>query len=62
MKGLHRIYTAHELNQFITLHDLLSQLQLMEQPDDIWCFTSSGNYSVQSSYIIQFSGSFADHD
>jgi hypothetical protein len=62
MRGIQRLSTITELQQLITLHSHLSQIQLTKQADDIkWRFTTSCSYSAQLAYLAQFSDSFTDH-
>jgi hypothetical protein len=63
MKGLQRISSTEEVQQFVMLWNLLRQVQLTEQPDNvIWRFTENGHYSSRSAYAVQFQGSFADNE
>ncbi|TVU02801.1 hypothetical protein EJB05_51684, partial [Eragrostis curvula] len=60
-RGLQRLSTTEEVDQYVQLW--IQQTQLTDQRDDIvWRFTANGCYSAQSAYLIQFAGSFADHD
>ncbi|KAF8772335.1 hypothetical protein HU200_005873 [Digitaria exilis] len=62
-RGLRRLSTIEEINQYIQLWDLLREVQLGEQPDDIvWRFSANGNYSSSSAYLIHFVGNIIDHD
>jgi hypothetical protein len=62
IRGLQRISSTAQLQQFVRLWTLLQQVQLSEQPNEVcWRFTASGKYSSKSAYIIQFAGIFADH-
>jgi hypothetical protein len=62
MRGLKRISTTQEIEQFIELWTRINQVQLTDAADDIdWRFTAGGRYSAQSAYAVQFMGSFVDH-
>jgi hypothetical protein len=41
----------HEVNQFVTLWNMLRQVQLTDQRDEIaWRFSTSGSYTTHSAY------------
>lgn len=62
MRGLKRISTPDELNQFVNLWHLLQSIQLNSTPDQIqWRFTSDGKYSSRSAYQAQFFGSHPNY-
>jgi hypothetical protein len=61
IKGLHRMSTTQEFNQFVNLWSKLQQVQLTSQPDEITRrFSPNSHYSIRSAYQIQFAGSFAN--
>jgi hypothetical protein len=61
LKGLQRIGSTEEINQFVTLWTMVWQIQLTDQEDDIsWHFSPNGAYTSSSAYGIQFVGTFAD--
>jgi hypothetical protein len=61
-RGLQRISSTSQVQQFVRLWTLVQQVQLSEQHDEIrWRFTEGGKYSSKSAYSIQFAGSFAYH-
>jgi hypothetical protein len=63
MRGLQRISTTEEINQFVHLWHKISQVNLTNHADDItWRFTANGAYTTRSAYAIQFAGSFADYE
>jgi hypothetical protein len=63
MRGLQRISTTAEINQFVQLWSMTRQMQLSTQDDSIsWRFTSHGCYSTRSAYKMQFAGSVADFE
>jgi hypothetical protein len=62
-RGLQRISTTEEIDEFIRLWHLVTPAQLTELPDTIsWCLTASGAYSSSSAYHIQFTGTHTEHD
>jgi hypothetical protein len=62
MRGLQWISTTEEIQQFVHLWSLISQVQLTKHPDEItWCFTMDGKYSSCSAYEVQFHRSYADY-
>ncbi|WVZ56447.1 hypothetical protein U9M48_006975, partial [Paspalum notatum var. saurae] len=57
-RGLWRMSTEQQLQEFIALWDLLEGAQLSDQPDSIrWKWTADGVYSSKSAYLAQFRGS-----
>jgi hypothetical protein len=57
MRGLQRINTADELNQFVILWGKIQEVHLSNTPDLIsWTLTADGQYSAASAYEIQFLG------
>jgi hypothetical protein len=63
MRGLHRISTQEETNQFVHLWQMLRHVQLTNQANSIaWRFTTYGNYFTISAYTIQFARLFADYE
>jgi hypothetical protein len=63
MRGLHRIVTADQIRQFVTLWNRLRGVQLSDTPDEIkWWLTRSSKYSTSSAYVAQFFGSFLDYN
>jgi hypothetical protein len=63
MRGLQRISTLEEINQFVHLWHKISYVNLTNHADDIsWRFTANGTYTTRSAYSIQFAGSFADYE
>jgi hypothetical protein len=63
MTGLQRISTPEELEQFITLWSMITQVQLSNEPDKvIWRLSADGRYTTKSMYYAQFIGSHADYD
>jgi hypothetical protein len=57
MKGLQRVNTADELNQFVILWGKIQEVHLSNTPDlIIWTLTTDGQYSAASAYEIQFLG------
>jgi hypothetical protein len=62
MRGLKRISTTEQIQQFVDLWTLVNQTCLTQHPDEItWHFTTCEQYSARSAYAVQFLGSFADH-
>jgi hypothetical protein len=63
MRGLQRITTTEELDQFITLWSMVAQVQLSDEPDKVlWRLSASAKYTSKSAYWAQFLGSYADYD
>jgi hypothetical protein len=63
MKGLQRIATSEQIEQFITLWSLTAQVQRTTEPDKItWCLTTKGVYTSKSAYHAGFIGSYADYE
>jgi hypothetical protein len=57
MKGLHRIQSAKQLDQFIKLWEAIQGVQLTGNTDSIgWNLTSDKQYSACSAYNYQFNG------
>lgn len=55
MKGLQRISSEEQLDQFMTLWDMIAGVQLGAEPDTIkWTLTTDGSYSARSVYDVQF--------
>lgn len=62
-RGLRRLSSTLEINQYVHLWDLLREVQLGDQPDDItWRFLANGTYSSSSAYLTQFTANILDHD
>jgi hypothetical protein len=60
-RGLQRIATTQEINQFARLWHLLQQCVLTNQSDAIeWRFSTNRVYSAKLTYRAQFEGAFAD--
>jgi hypothetical protein len=63
MRGLRRISTTAQIEQFVHLLSLLRGVHLVDRPDDIqWRFTATGTFSTKSAYRVQFHGSSADFE
>jgi hypothetical protein len=63
MQGLRRISSTEQIHQFVKLWHLVQQFHLADRPDEMrWRFNANGNYSAQSAYQMQFTGSFADYE
>lgn len=61
MRGLNRINTDEELQQFAHLWSQIQEVQLHPQEDQcIWKMEASGQYSARSAYNAQFTGSFSE--
>jgi hypothetical protein len=57
MRGLQRLTTVAELNQFVLLWERIQSIQLTNEADSIvWSITADGHYSAASAYGIQFVG------
>ncbi|WVZ55170.1 hypothetical protein U9M48_005869 [Paspalum notatum var. saurae] len=57
-RGLWRMETTQQLEEFISLWNLLEDIQLSDQEDSIqWKWTANGIYSSKSAYMAQFHGS-----
>ena len=57
LRGLQRITTEAQLDQFINLWLLLQQVNLNDEIDTIsWHFSADGRYSASSAYKVQFLG------
>lgn len=57
MRGLHRINSTELLMQFLSLWNLLSNIQLSDRADGIrWNLTADGQYTASSAYAVQFLG------
>ncbi|KAJ1269357.1 hypothetical protein BS78_07G205700 [Paspalum vaginatum] len=57
-RGLWRMETTQQLEEFISLWSLLEEVQLSDQEDSIrWKWTANGVYSSKSAYMAQFHGS-----
>lgn len=55
MKGLQRIESSEDIDQFINLWDLIQIVQLTTERDCIkWNLTGDGYYSAKSAYHFQF--------
>ncbi|KAF8701016.1 hypothetical protein HU200_033908 [Digitaria exilis] len=62
-RGLRRMSTTDEINQYVELWGMLQQVQLNDQPDNIiWRFSANGTYSSSSAYQAQFTANFSDFD
>jgi hypothetical protein len=63
MRGLQRISTPEELDQFITLWSMITHVQLNNDPDKvIWRLSADGWYTTKYAYRAQFLGSHADYE
>lgn len=57
MRGLLKISSEAQLDQFVRLWDMLQEVTLSESKDGIsWCSTADGKYSAVSAYSAQFHG------
>ncbi|WVZ67318.1 hypothetical protein U9M48_016414 [Paspalum notatum var. saurae] len=57
-RGLWRMNTVQQLEEFLVLWDLLQEFQLTDVDDSIrWKWTLDGAYTSKSAYLIQFKGS-----
>ncbi|KAF8730242.1 hypothetical protein HU200_017220 [Digitaria exilis] len=62
-RGLRRMNTTEQINEYVELWGLIRDVRLGTQPDDIqWNISPNGIYSSASAYLAQFTGTFADHD
>ena len=58
-RGLWRMSTVEEMADFVKLWDYVQQIQLSNEPDQIfWKWTSDGQYTSKSAYRAHFNGSF----
>jgi hypothetical protein len=63
MKGLHRISTTEEIQQFVALWQQLRAFDLSDREDEIaWKFSSTSSYSSKSAYKMQYAGTFPDFE
>lgn len=63
MRGLWRMRDADTIYEFVKLWGLVQQVQLNEQQDTIvWRWTSSGQYTTRSAYMMQCQGSYSTFD
>jgi hypothetical protein len=63
MQGMHRISSAIEVWQFVTLWSMVQSTQLTDIADDIaWRFTQNGSYTPRLAYLIQFNGTARDYE
>jgi hypothetical protein len=57
MRGLQRINTETQLDQFVSLWSLIQTVTLTDDRDSIaWNITADGKYSASSAYEVQFFG------
>uniref|UniRef100_K3Z0L7 Reverse transcriptase zinc-binding domain-containing protein n=1 Tax=Setaria italica TaxID=4555 RepID=K3Z0L7_SETIT len=55
--------TASEMTEFVTLWDLIQQVNLSNSQDEIvWRWTAHGEYTAKSAYAIQFRGAYCSFD
>jgi hypothetical protein len=63
MRGLERIQTTQEIQQFVKVWQLVREVQFSSAQDEItWRLTQDGKYSTRSAYIAQFLGFFAGNN
>jgi hypothetical protein len=59
IKNLKQISTSEQLEEFILLFDILSDIQLNENRDAIqWRWSASGEYTAATAYEAQFLGAY----
>jgi hypothetical protein len=59
IKNLKQISTSEQLEEFILLFDILSDIQLNENRDAIqWRWSTSGEYTAATAYEAQFLGAY----
>jgi hypothetical protein len=62
-RGLQRITTPAQIEEFIRLWHLVTPVQLSELSDTTaWRFTANNTYSSRSAFRVQFMGAHADHE
>jgi hypothetical protein len=55
MRRLQRLSSDNELHQFLTLWEMIENINLSEDSDSIhWTLTADGQYSASSTYACQF--------
>lgn len=55
MKGMHRMASVVEIDQFLALWERLQRVILTDVPDSIgWTLSTDGNYSASSAYSARF--------
>lgn len=58
-RGLWRMGSITEMVEFVTLWPLVQTISFTDSPDEIvWRWTTDGNYSAKSDYLIQFKSTF----
>ena len=57
--SLWRMQSVSEMADFVSLWDVVQDIQLTDQPDQItWKWTANGEYTSKSAYSAQFLGSY----